>query len=437
MDPSATFHGGSQSHVGMDRGEEITERDPEGSKPTAVRPWSSLLARDYRLIWGAVLLANTASHMRAIACFYQVYELSGEPLQLGLTGLFRALPYICFGLFGGVLADVFDRKKLIVLSQILNLIPAIILAILTTTGTIQVWHIYLLSLLTATFQVVGAPARMALIPRLVPDSHLLNAVTLITTTRKASSLFGPVLAGILIARAGLGLTYFIDAALWIPAVLMVVRIRVSAKPEGGGRQVSLRNLVEGLRFVIAQQIILSLLILDFGAILVGYYQPILPIFADNVFHVSASGLSALYAAPAVGGILGSALLLLVGDVKNKGALAVIVTLLFGGSLALLGLSSWFWMGLVSVGILGLTDTMSATIRRTTVQLLAPDAMRGRASSFVSVSAHTTNALGAVFAGTAAALIGVQNAVLLGSALCITIVLGICYFIPQLWRYRSN
>ena len=416
--------------------EESSKTNLQG-KAVNVRPWSSLLIRDFTLIWTSGLFAATASQMRQMANLYQVYQLSGSSIKLGLTGFFQSLPFIIFGLVGGVLADVVDRKKLIMTAQLLNLLPAFALGILTIRGTIQVWHIYVLTVMTSLVQVFGQPARMALIPGLVPRTHLMNAVTLNTLTHQASLLFGPALAGLFIDLIGLDHTYFLSAALFAPAILAILGIRSPGNPPGARRQVRLRDAVEGVRFIWVQRIILSLLLLDFGTILVGFYQPLLPVFARDVFRVSASGLGLLYAAPAIGLLLGSALLLLVGDIKRKGALAVVAAILFAGNLGLLGSAPWFWLGVLIVGALGFTDSISVTMRRTVVLLLAPDGMRGRANSLITVFAQSANALGALIAGTAAAFLGAPKTLVLGSVLCVIVILSISRAIPQLWHYRSE
>ena len=174
----------------------------------------------------------------------------------------------------------------------------------------------------------------------------------------------------------------------------------------------------------------------FGVTLVGFYRPILPIFAADVFKMGASGLGLLYAAPSLGAIIGSIALLTAGDLKRKGVCVVIAALLFAASLALLGLAQWFWLAIIAVILLGITDSVSVAIRRTVVQLLAPDGMLGRASSLITVFAQATNGLGAVLAGAAAQLFGAPNALLLGSAICFLMILATCLAIPQLWRYRS-
>jgi MFS family permease len=416
---------------------ENKEKVPADDRSSSIRPWSSLFIRDYRLIFVAILCANTSMHMRNVASLYQVYEISGSSVQLGLTGFFQALPFVCFGLLGGVLADTFNRKKLMLFTQILNLIPGFVLGLLTAAGTIQVWHVNVLNLITSSLQVLGSPARQAIVPNLVPASYLMNAVTLTTLLMQSTQLTAPVLAGLLIEWAGLDIAYFVDAALVLPAIFAVLSVRTSGQPQGARREIRLRSLVEGFEFLWHTRIILSLFLLDFFAVLVGYYRPILPIFASDVFGVGAGGLGALYAAPAIGALLGSGLLLVAGDIERKGAAAVIATFMFAVSLGLLGLSKWFWLGLVAVGMLGFSDAISVAIRRTVVQILAPDDMRGRAASFLTVFAQTTNAVGAVIAGAAAALVGASSALLLGSLFCTLTVVAVCWAIPQLWNYRSQ
>ena len=409
----------------------LTHRD------TVIRPWSSLLIRDYRLIFITILCGSTASHMRNVATLYHVYQLSGSSVQLGFTGFFQAAPSIFFGLFGGVLADTLNRKKLIAITHSLNIIPGLLLALLTVSGTIQVWHINVLMTLAGALQVLGGPARQAIIPSLIPPSLLLNGVTMAVLMMQGSQLTAPVIAGFLIDFFGIQASYFVDAGLQIPTVVCALMIHASGVPQGQRRRIGWHSLIEGVEFLWQTRIILSLFVLDFFAVLFGFYRPILPIFAEEVYHVGARGLGMLYASPAIGALIGSGILLTFGDVKRKGALSVIVTLFFALSLGLLGLSKWFWMGLIAVGLLGMSDAISVAMRRTVVQILAPDDMRGRATSFLTVFAQTTNATGAVIAGAGAALIGAPNAALVGCVLCALPGLGTCWAIPQLWRYKSE
>jgi MFS family permease len=415
--------------------EKQTASDSAAASP--IRPWSSILIRDYRLIFITIGCANTSNHMRNVASLYQVYHLSGSSVQLGLAGFFQALPFIFFGLFGGVLADTLNRKKLIAITHTVNILPGLVLGLLSATGLVQVWHVNVLNVLAGALQVLGGPARQAMIPGVVPHAYILNAVTMATLMMQGSQLTAPVIAGFLIDGIGVHASYFTDAALLVPSVISVFLIRSSGRPQGQRRQISWHSLIEGVEFLWHTRIILSLFLLDFFAVLFGFYRPILPIFAATTFNVGARGLGMLYAAPAIGALLGSATLLTAGDFKRKGAVAITGTLLFALSLGFLGLARWFWMGVMAVAALGFSDAISVAIRRTVVQILAPDDMRGRATSFLTVFAQTTNAVGAVIAGAGAALLGAPNAALTGCVLCILTVFGTCWAIPQLWRYRSG
>ena len=280
------------------------------------------------------------------------------------------------------------------------------------------------------------PARAALIPRLVPQSLLMNAMVVNTMILQTSFLVGPAIGGFLIDQGGLATAYFASTLLFVPAAIAIVSVKASGKIEGERRRVNFKSIVEGIEFIWIQRIILSLFLLDFAVVLVGFYRPILPIFAADVFKTGASGLGLLYAAPSAGSLFGTTVLLMAGDVQRKGVLVIVAALFFAAGLALLGISQWFWMAVVAVLLLGFADSISVAIRRTVVQLFAPDGMLGRAASLITVFAQTTNGLGALLAGITAQYMGASNALLVGSALCFVMIFGICFAIPQLWRYRS-
>lgn len=402
----------------------------------AIRPWASLLIRDFSLLWVASIIAAVCVQIRNVSNLYQVYHLSGSSFQLGLTGFFQALPHVVLGLFAGVLADAFNRKKVILATNFLHLMPSLVLGFLTMSGAIQVWHIYVLSLVSAFIEVFSWPARAAYVPSLVPVSHLMNAITLTSMVLQSSFLVGPAIAGILIDHVGLTPTYFLSAALLVPAIAGILAMRTSGAPRGERRQVNIKSMVEGLSFIMAKRIILSLFLLDFGVTLVGFYRPILPIFA-TAFRTGATGLGTLFSAPAFGSLLGSVAVLTMGDFPRKGALVIVAAMFFALGLVFLGLSTWFWAAVAAVMLLGFMDAISVAIRRTVVQYLAPDTMRGRAASLITVFAQSTNALGALLAGAAAQLWGAPMALVFGGIVCLVIIVGITGVFPQLWRYRTD
>jgi MFS family permease len=387
-------------------------------------------------LWIASVLSSLAGQIRNVATLYQVYDISGSAFKLGLTGFLETLPFIIFGLYAGAVADAFDRKKMLVATISLQIVPNLVLGILTLTGATQVWHIYALGLVGAFVEVFNWPARAAMIPRLVPQSLLMNAMVVNTMILQTSFLVGPAIGGFLIDQGGLAIAYFASTLLFVPAAIAILSVKASGKIEGARRRVSFKSIIEGIEFIWIQRIILSLFLLDFAVVLVGFYRPILPIFAADVFKTGAAGLGLLYAAPSAGSLLGTTVLLMAGDVQRKGVLVIVAALFFAAGLALLGISHWFWMAVVAVLLLGFADSISVAIRRTVVQLLAPDGMLGRAASLITVFAQTTNGLGALLAGITAQYMGASNALLVGSALCFVMILGICLAIPQLWRYRS-
>jgi MFS family permease len=387
-------------------------------------------------LWIASVLSSLAGQIRNVATLYQVYDISGSAFKLGLTGFLETLPFIIFGLYAGAVADAFDRKKMLVATISLQIVPNLVLGILTLTGATQVWHIYALGLVGAFVEVFNWPARAAMIPRLVPQSLLMNAMVVNTMILQTSFLVGPAIGGFLIDQGGLAIAYFASTLLFVPAAIAILSVKASGKIEGARRRVSFKSIIEGIEFIWIQRIILSLFLLDFAVVLVGFYRPILPIFAADVFKTGAAGLGLLYAAPSAGSLLGTTVLLMAGDVQRKGVLVIVAALFFAAGLALLGSSQWFWMAVVAVLLLGFADSISVAIRRTVVQLLAPDGMLGRAASLITVFAQTTNGLGALLAGITAQYMGASNALLVGSALCFVMILGICLAIPQLWRYRS-
>ena len=375
--------------------------------------------------------------MLLVVNYYVVYDISGSAVNLGLTGLFQAIPALTLGLFAGVLADAVSRKKLLLFSQIGNLAPGVALGLLALTDSIQVWHIFLFTLVTSAMTFLGRPAQLSFVSQLVPASHLLNAITLNSTIMRGAFFLGPLAGGFFIAWGGVSSAYFFNGLLAAITVVSVVAIRTSGEPQSPNRGISMHALFEGLQYVWWQRVLLAMFLLDFGVVLVGFFRPLLPILAKDVFEVGAAGLGVLNAAPAVGSFLGAATLLLAARVRRKGVLTLITTLCYSLGLTVLGASSWFWLGVIALGALGYTDSITVTVRQTVTQLVTPNQLRGRATSFMSVFSQSANALGTMEAGFVAALLGASGALLVGGAVSAGVVVFIGLGWHQLWQYRSD
>jgi MFS family permease len=374
--------------------------------------------------------------MRQFANVWQVYEISGSSLQLGLTGLFQALPLFTIGLFAGTVSDVVDRRKLLMATQVVNLVLAAAFAALTASGGVEVWHIYVLTALTSSVNVFQQPARVTLISATVPESHLMTGIGLNQAIQQSAMLAGPSIAGLVVAAAGPAAAYLINGVLFVPALIALGMMRTARTGIGEGRRFSLAAVGEGLRFVWGAPVLVGLILLDTVATLFGSYRSLMPVFAKDILAVDASGLGIMFSAPAFGALAGTLGILGLGNVRRKGYLVLSATLLYGAGLAVFGLSQWFILTLVTAALLGFFDSMGVSARQTTVQLLAPDRLRGRATSVQQIFAMGAPSMGYVVAGSMASVTGAPGAMVLGSVIVCAVVVLVAVINRQLREYRA-
>jgi predicted MFS family arabinose efflux permease len=413
--------------------------DPPGNNdpPKSRSPWASLRYRDYRLIFFVALFATTAQQMRLTQNLFQVYELSGSAFQLGLTGLAQGIPLFALGLFGGTLADFVDRKKLLLMTTAGNFLVAIALGFLTVSGAIQVWHILLGIALTSALNIVLNPTRMALISKLVPRSDLTNAVSLNSSVSQAAHFIGPMIAGVVLEWMAIGNSYLLNALFYLPAACSIILIKTSGAPDGKKEHFSIGSFLGGLRFLFSEPIILAMVMLDFVVIGIGYYRSLLPIFAKDILDVGPAGFGILSSAPAVGGTIGTFLLLMIGDVERKGLLALWSFLAYALGVGFFALSTNFWLSAVLLGTLGLVNSLQAVMRQTTFHLLTPDPVRGRAFAVFNMFSQGANAVGAAAVGFMAALLGAPGSLLFGCVVGFLLTLGCWAALPGLRRFGSE
>ena len=403
----------------------------------SLRPWASLRYRDYSLLFLASLFVTTAQQMRQTQNFYQVYELSGSAFQLGLTGLAQGIPLFVVGLFGGTLADFVDRRKLLLLTIAGNFLVAAGLGFLTTTGAIRVWHVLVGTALTSGLNIILNPTRMALISRFVPRSHLTNAVSLNSSVSQSAHFIGPMLAGLSLAWMSTGYAYLFNALFYAPAAAGIFLLKIPEMPQRLRENFSMRSFLGGFRFLWRQPVVMTLVLLDFTIVGVGYYRPLLPIFAKEILNAGPAGFGALSSAPAVGGMLGTLLLLCIGDIEHKGLLALWSFLSYAVGLGLFALSGNFWVSLLLLGVLGLANSLQAVMRQTSFHLLTPDHLRGRAFAVFNMFSQGANSVGATEVGFMAALIGSPGSLLFGCAVGGILTLSCWAALPGLRKFGSE
>ena len=386
------------------------------------RTFAALEYPSFRLLFLSNITSGIGGQLQQIANLWAIYVLTGSALHLGLTGLARFIPIILFSLAGGVIADRVDRRKIMMAAQLTNGTLALALGALSLTGFLDVWHIYGATFVNSTMMSVSNPARRAVIAGLVPRRHLMNALALNSSIHQMDRIIAPSLAGIMIALFGLFPTYALNglAHLITAATLaFIILPPMAARPEGS----PLRNLIEGLAFVQGRSIIFVLLISDVVAMLLGSYPPLLPIIAAH-FEAGPVGFGLLSSAPAVGSLIGLVIVMYLGDFAYKGRLVMGCILAYACCLVGLGLAPVFVLALVAVAGLGLTDSMQAATRTAAIQMITPDQLRGRVSSFQHMLQGGGPALGQGIMGSAAGVAGSGAALVVGGIACIIITLGI-------------
>jgi len=391
-------------------------------RPGLRRAAIALQHRDYRLFYIALLVAGIGGQIQTFANVLQIYHLTGSALSLGLTGLARAIPIIAFSLMGGIIADRVDRVRFSMVAQGLGGSFSVILAFLTWTEMIDVWHIYLFTFLVSSVQALNTPARSAIIPNLVPRHHLLNAIALNSTVWQTSNIMGPTIAGFAIAAIGFVPTYFIDGVAQIVSISTLAMIHVG-RVTARSNQSPIRGLVEGLSFVRHRSIIMVLLAADCGETFFARYQALLPIVAANV-GAGAAGLGILSAGPGIGSLVGATLVMSLGDFRYKGIVVVGAILAYCCALVVLALSPWLALAVVATFLLGVFDSLQATPRNGVIQLLTPDNLRGRVSSFQSMLTSGVPPLGQAQMGAVVSVVGAPVAMIIGASICAALQLGL-------------
>jgi MFS family permease len=400
----------------------------------------ALQHRNFRLLWLGQLISFSGSMMQTAAILWHVALLVPEDrkgLALGLVGLVRLLPILALALVSGVVADASDRRKLMLVTQSAMALVAAALALLTFRGLSVVWPIYLLTAASAAAGSFDNPARQSLLPNLVPREHLPNAIGLNTIMFQTASVLGPSLGGIVIATLGVGYVYLFNALSFLAVIASLVLMRgapVRARGEAPG--ISRRAALEGLRFVFASPMIRSTMLLDFFATFFSSATALLPIFAQDILRVGPHGYGWLYAAPSLGAMLSSAVLVRWVDwIEARGRVLLWAVVAYGAATVVFGLSRAFWLTFFCLAASGAADTVSMVLRNLIRQLETPDHLRGRAAGVMMVFFMGGPQLGELEAGLVANWLGAAASVVTGGLGCLAATAWIAARTPALRRYR--
>lgn len=390
---------------------------------TDLSTFSGLRHRNYRLFWTGSLVSLIGTWMQGTAQSYLVWELTHSAFATSLTVLFFSLPSTVLSLLGGVLADRFDRRRLLMVTQATFMLQAAVLAALTFAGVIQVWHIYLLALVNGTVMAFDAPARQSMIPSLVARGDLTNAIALNSTAFNASRVIGPPVAGLLYAAAGPAWCFAVNAVSYL-AILYAIGIIRPNRDEAARAPTDLwSDLREGLTYVRRHSVVRPLLLM---VALVGTfaftYVVLMPVFASRVLGAGPAGNGFLLGGAGVGATLGG---LTVASLRPRrpGRFIVGVGLAAVGALVGFALSRSLLLSIILSAAIGATVMMFLTTCNSTIQSYLPDALRGRVMSIYTLALIGSGPLNSLIAGVLGSVLGASLAIAIsGLAMAVAIAL---------------
>ena len=363
-------------------------------------------------------------------------------LALGMVGLVRIVPVVIFSLISGVAADAFDRRRLMLITQCLMAVLAALLAVLTFQGLSVVWPVYLLAACSSAAGAFDLPARQALVPSLVPREHLPNAISLNTIMVQTASVGGPAIGGAIIAEVGVAWAYLFNALSYLAVIAALLMMRVDDAPAQHASvprgDFTIKAALEGLRFVFRAPLIRSTMLLDFFATFFSSATALLPIFAQDVLQVGARGYGWLYAAPAAGAVVASAVMVRAVDwIERRGLVLIASVWAYGVATVAFGVSRVFWVTFACLAITGAADTVSMVFRNLIRQLETPDHLRGRMIGVNMVFFMGGPQLGELEAGLVAAWLGPVVSVVSGGLGCLVATGWIAAVTPALRAYRRT
>jgi MFS family permease len=406
----------------------------------------ALRYRNFRLLWLGLFVSFAGTFMQQAALLWHVSLLAPagrKGLALGLVGLVRVVPVIAFSMISGVAADVFDRRRLMLITQIGAGLTAAALAALAFRGVTVLWPIYLLAATGAAASAFDLPARQSLVPMLVPREHLANALSLNTVMVQVASVAGPAIGGIVIARFNVGWAYVFNAVSFAAVIVALVMMRDIPKTDrrpGASRrnEFSLAAARDGLRFVFTSPMIRSTMLVDFFATFFSSATALLPIFAQDILHVGAKGYGWLYAAPAVGAVAGSGTMVFIAHrIDRRGKTFLWAIAAYGLATVGFGLSRSFWLTFICLALTGTTDAVSMVIRNVIRQLETPDHLRGRMTGINMIFFMGGPQLGEMEAGGVAQWLGATFSVVSGGVGCLIATAIVAVATPQIRHYRRE
>lgn len=389
-------------------------------------PYAVLAIKDFRFFIASRLLVTLAILVQAVVVGWQVYEITKDPLSLGLIGLAEAIPAITVSLYAGHLADIVERKKIIVVCLVTLVLCSFALlfftvdmgAFILANGALPIYVVIFVSGIARGFL---SPANFSFMPQLVSRDLYQNAIVWNSTLWEGAAVGGPILGGLIYGYFDITTAYATDAALMVGGLLCIILIPNRPLPPISEEQNVFEKIKAGIKFVFQNQIILGAITLDLFAVLFGGAVALLPIFANEILHVGKEGLGFLRSAPGIGAVLMAVYITRNPIQKNMGRILLWCVAGFGACMIGFGLSTYFWLSMALLILSGMFDCVSVIVRSTLIHTLTPENMKGRVSAVNSIFIGSSNEIGSFESGVAAKLLGVVPSVIFGGVMTLAVV----------------
>lgn len=390
--------------------------------------------RDFRWLWAGQLVSTLGRQVTSIALPYQVFVMTGSPLAIGGLAAMTLAGFLLASLPGGAIADAYERRRVLLLTQAGMGATSLALAILTLSGSPPLPALYLIAFLAAAISSIDGPTRRAMIPRLVPESRQPAAYVLDQSNTQLSSVVGPALGGVMVAALGLPAAYLFNGATFVVGFAAALVISPMPPPAGAPRP-GLASIADGVRFVRRAPVIRGTFVIDLVAMVFGLPVALFPILALETFHGGATTLGLLTAAPAAGALVGTLTAGWVGGVRHQGRAVVAAVAAWGAAICAFGLLVFSLpLALACLAVAGAADVLSALFRTTIIQAVTPDELRGRVGALRGLFANGGPRVGDIEATAVAAVVGAQLSALSGGILCLVGAAVVAWRLPQLDAY---
>jgi hypothetical protein len=393
-------------------------------------------SRDFRLLILGELVSVLGTQLTTVAVPYQVYRITHSSLDVGLVSMAQLLPLIAGSLLGGSIVDAMDRRRLLMVAQLLPAVCSAGLAVNADLGT-TLWPLFVLPALSAGFSPLDNAGRSAIVPRLVRRSELPTANAMFQALFQFGLVVGPAIAGLLLAGAGVRFVYWMDVASFGAALIGAFLISPQPPTDAAISRPGLRSIVEGLSFVRGRQAIQGAYLIDINAMVFGMPRALFPALAITLFGGGASTLGFLYAAPGAGALIGALTTGWVGRIQRQGLAVIVAVIVWGAAITSFGLVSWLPAALALLALAGCADVISAVFRSTIIQLAVPDSLRGRLAGLQTAVVTGGPRIGDLEAGAVAAGFGDTISVVSGGLACIAGAVVLARLLPGFRRQRVS